>query len=432
MVSREELYRLVWSEPMTSIAERFSVSGSYLARVCARLNVPRPERGYWAKLAVGKAPEKPPLPPAQPGDLLHWSNEGEHVIAPKPESPAPRKAEKKVRIPRNRVHGLIQGARVHFTSGRPVKEGAYLKPYKKLLVDVTASEANLDKALDLANDLFNALHSVGHRVVLAPPHAKLGRRPVEERENALMPREYWQHSGLWSPFRPTVVYVGTVAIGLSIVEMSEEVTLRYVNGDYVRDSDYIPPRGRYRVDHSWTTKRDLPSGRMRIVAYAPYNLVTWSEQWQETRSASLRSQIRTIVEAIEAAAPKLVAKLEQAEREAEARHRQWLEEHERWEREEDRRRTEQSIADSSTDLRNAIQRWSDVMSTERFLVGVEQRAEELPPPDRDHVLERLKLARSFLGSQDPLDFFRSWKTPGERYAPRYANEERKTEGSPTG
>ena len=71
MVSREELYRLVWSEPMIRIAERFGVSGSYLARICALLNVPRPARGYWAKLAVGKAPVQTPLPAARPGDPLH-------------------------------------------------------------------------------------------------------------------------------------------------------------------------------------------------------------------------------------------------------------------------------------------------------------------------------------------------------------------------
>lgn len=56
MVSREELYELVWSIPMTKVAEKFSVSGSYMARVCSVLNVPHPERGYWAKLEVGKAP----------------------------------------------------------------------------------------------------------------------------------------------------------------------------------------------------------------------------------------------------------------------------------------------------------------------------------------------------------------------------------------
>src|SRR5688572_6432102 len=72
-VTREELYGLVWSEPMTKVAIRFDVSSSFLARVCARLNVPRPARGYWAKLAVGKALKKPALPKLQAGDELEWT-----------------------------------------------------------------------------------------------------------------------------------------------------------------------------------------------------------------------------------------------------------------------------------------------------------------------------------------------------------------------
>jgi hypothetical protein len=72
MISREELYELVWSVPMIKVGEKFKLSGSYMARVCSTLRVPRPERGYWAKLAVGKAPERPTLPDAQPGDQLSW------------------------------------------------------------------------------------------------------------------------------------------------------------------------------------------------------------------------------------------------------------------------------------------------------------------------------------------------------------------------
>lgn len=151
--------------------------------------------------------------------------------------------------------------------------------------------------------------------------------------------------------------------------------------------------------------------------------MSWSAQWQETKPVLLRSQIRTIVEALEAAAPELVAKLEEAEREAQIRHQQWLEQEERRRREEDRRRIEQSVDDSKTELRQVIERWSDVISIERFLAGVEERANDLPEPDRDHVLARLALARAFLGSHDPLEFFRGWKTPDERYTPRYASEE---------
>ena len=73
MISREELYDLVWSVPMTKVGEKFKLSGCYMGRVCSILRVPRPERGYWAKLAVGTAPEKPALPDAQPGDQLSWA-----------------------------------------------------------------------------------------------------------------------------------------------------------------------------------------------------------------------------------------------------------------------------------------------------------------------------------------------------------------------
>lgn len=61
VITREDLHELVWSTPMIKVAEKFEVSGSYLARVSTELRVPRPERGCWAKLAVGKAPQRPAL-----------------------------------------------------------------------------------------------------------------------------------------------------------------------------------------------------------------------------------------------------------------------------------------------------------------------------------------------------------------------------------
>jgi len=89
MVTREELYELVWSTPMIRVAEKFEVSGSYLARVCTELRVPRPERGYWAKLAVGKAPQRPALPEPLPGDPFVWSRADG---LPAPVVPTPRQA----------------------------------------------------------------------------------------------------------------------------------------------------------------------------------------------------------------------------------------------------------------------------------------------------------------------------------------------------
>jgi hypothetical protein len=57
---------------------------------------------------------------------------------------------------------LIQGAKEHFENTRPSRESTYLKPYKRLLVDVTTSQAFLDSALGFANELFNALEATGY------------------------------------------------------------------------------------------------------------------------------------------------------------------------------------------------------------------------------------------------------------------------------
>ena len=52
---------------------------------------------------------------------------------------------------------------------------------------------------------------------------------------------------------------------------------------------------------------------------------------------------------------------------------------------------------------------SKVMETERFLAAIEDRAASLPEGEVDAVRERLALARSLLGTQDPLDCGSAWK-----------------------
>lgn len=420
VVTREELYRLVWSEPMSKLAERLGVSGSYLARVCTSLDVPRPERGYWAKLAVGKPPPQPALPEPSGGIQLTWSQTGEPVKMAKPKAPTPKGPKPKAVIPHDRLHPLIAGAAKHFESGRDVEEGSYLKPYKKMLVDITAARPTLKAALDLANDLFNALEAAGHHVAPAPYNADLRRLAIEEREPVGKPRAHWEYPypGFWSPDRPTVVFVGTVAIGLQIVEMSETVTLRYVCGKYIKDSDYVPSKRGYQ-DHTFTTTRAMPSGRLRIIAYSPYGGVDWVQRWQNSANSEVRKSLPKIVLAITAEAATLVDKLAAAERQAEIRHQEWLQKMERIERQEDRRKVTQSVEQSTADLRAVITRWGERVEIERFLAGVEARTTDLPEEERMAVLQRLALARTFLGTKDPLEFFRGWRTPEERYSPRF-------------
>jgi hypothetical protein len=77
----------------------------------------------------------------------------------------------------------------------------------------------------------------------------------------------------------------------------------------------------------------------------------------------------------------------------------------------------QSIKESREQLAKVIEDWARVVGLEKFFAGVESRAHDLPEEQRQEVLKRLALAREFVGTQDPLDFFRSWRTPIERYVP---------------
>lgn len=65
--TRQELYDLVWSEPMQTLAKRFGMSDTGLAKICKGANIPRPPRGYWAKLAAGKSVVRIDLPKRGPG-----------------------------------------------------------------------------------------------------------------------------------------------------------------------------------------------------------------------------------------------------------------------------------------------------------------------------------------------------------------------------
>jgi len=63
---REKLYEEVWTDPMSAVAARYGVSSAVLAKVCRKLAVPMPERGYWALKAAGRPPAKPRLRATKP------------------------------------------------------------------------------------------------------------------------------------------------------------------------------------------------------------------------------------------------------------------------------------------------------------------------------------------------------------------------------
>jgi len=60
--SRVELYNEVWNEPLVKLSLKYGISDVRLGKVCRKLRIPHPGRGYWAKTAVGQIVEQVGLP----------------------------------------------------------------------------------------------------------------------------------------------------------------------------------------------------------------------------------------------------------------------------------------------------------------------------------------------------------------------------------
>jgi hypothetical protein len=67
--SREQLYDLVWSEPIKGLAKRFDLTDNGFRKRILPLNIPLPDRSYWAKANASKPKVKIKLPPRGPAQL---------------------------------------------------------------------------------------------------------------------------------------------------------------------------------------------------------------------------------------------------------------------------------------------------------------------------------------------------------------------------
>ena len=59
--SRSDIHSLVWAQPLGSVAPRFGLSANGLAKLCDRLDIPRPSRSYWST-DIQRRPAATPLP----------------------------------------------------------------------------------------------------------------------------------------------------------------------------------------------------------------------------------------------------------------------------------------------------------------------------------------------------------------------------------
>lgn len=397
-VDREKLYDEVWAEPMTTVAKRYEVSSSFLARVCARLNVPRPPRGYWAQRAVGIKLPRALLPKPAPGGELEWVRDGAEPRR-QPLSATSSRA-RRAKQERPATHPLLIGARQSFERARESRGNEYVRPYKKNLVDIFVSKEMLDPAIQAANALFLALEDRGMNVILAPrghqhlaAHLRMGEAPDPRRDY------YYHHStGRWQPASPTIVVIGDVTVGLTLFEVSEEVEADYDSKlhKYVRtEPAKTSPARRVaqllnRTHPGLSSKHWLPSGRLGLHAWATKHGVDWAQHWYESTTGTFVARVPAIVKELRAASSKITELSAIAEVKRQEEQRKWEAQQEKWRKEEAERqrqqaehRRQEALARREKEFGELIGRWrlardirEYVDATHALLAAEQMRAAE--------------------------------------------------------
>lgn len=160
MITRSELYEMIWKGSGKAVAAQLGVSDSYLSRVCRALDVPRPPPGWQAKQKAGRAPPPPPLPRTRLGDPEIWSKGDASGL--------PIRYLYRFRDRAAGEHVLVTHARQTFANARESGDKSHLISRSSKVMDLTVSGTTLAPALQFSNTLLLALERSGHAVKVAP------------------------------------------------------------------------------------------------------------------------------------------------------------------------------------------------------------------------------------------------------------------------
>jgi hypothetical protein len=236
-LTREELYNRVWATPMRKLATEFGLSDVGLAKICKNHKIPRPFRGYWAKVENGKAAKRWPLRPVDDESLAvvrvrHVEKPVQTpqiVIAHDPEIAALISAES---LPENHIEvasdlrgadPLVAATRESLAKQEPDEYGRISRRYDfpTSCFEVAVSKANVHRALLLLHTLVRALKGRGHVLTAGTDSKKAPRFTVLERAFSI---------SVWEPSKRTP---------RELTKAEKEERARW-SWSSIRDYEYVP------------------------------------------------------------------------------------------------------------------------------------------------------------------------------------------------
>ncbi len=181
---RAQLLDEVWAEPVKVVAPRYGLSDVGLKKLCARLQVPTPTRGHWAKVKAGRGiPPKPRLKTfkGNPRHLLRSSlSNRPHVVEAQMVDERllaliayEKDPVNRIGVPTRgtRLHQLIVATRESFRHTHKDGRGLPLPGAKGLQISVSPEQR--PRALRIANALVRALEKRGFALTPGERHLEV-------------------------------------------------------------------------------------------------------------------------------------------------------------------------------------------------------------------------------------------------------------------
>jgi hypothetical protein len=161
-LTREELYELVWSMPITKVGKQLEISDVAVRKICIKYDIPRPPQGYWAS-ERRRRQVRPVLPKEdQYTSLIRIYVPERANTPPEPETTLPDAVAKVISkgVPLRLGHGLGATSK-ELKRGETDKYG-FLRPrYGVAVHEVIATKASLSRALHLMEFVFQVCAASG-------------------------------------------------------------------------------------------------------------------------------------------------------------------------------------------------------------------------------------------------------------------------------
>jgi cell division protein FtsB len=177
--NREQLYAEIWESPLVKLAVKYGISAVALGKVCRKLQIPLPGRGYWVKKDFGKPVIQIPLPEAKNLPIVHRMKQSpahadeavQKAAETNPDDPElARIAEVEAKTfsvaQEAKPHQLVSAAQKILRRAQADERGILHPLRAETCLDIRVSKSSLDRALSFVNAILRGLEAENFSVTV--------------------------------------------------------------------------------------------------------------------------------------------------------------------------------------------------------------------------------------------------------------------------